>query len=519
MQIKTQQTFGTLLALLAISVIAAILFNSIRHTHQAKLRSDFATDTVAKGVSGLGLVAFEYIVARPERAKLQWQQRYTSLNQSLRRDMFEEAEERSIMGELRRQLQYLQETFSQLVLLDSHRSGNAQEMALAQEVEKRLITQIMVMTQNSSADATRLAHLSELRIIHAQWRTSWLVALLVLLIGAIILLNYVTAQSQILEPIRKLKQGTDAFAKGDLSVRTAVDVRNELGDLSQAFDQMAARLRQSILALEQKSALLQETNHELESFSYSVSHDLRSPLRGIDGWGLALLEDYGTQLDATAHEYVERIRAETQRMGRLIDDLLQLARVTRTELKFEPVDLSQMATQIAEQLKLSQAQRQITFVIQPGLQVLGDSRLLEIVLLNLFDNACKFTGTRSSARIEFGSSAGEDSATQAGMNVYFVRDNGVGFDMAHAQRLFGAFQRMHRVSEFPGTGIGLATVQRIVHRHGGKIWADASLNVGACFLFTLQQAIESKAQCISTFTDQTKDAYERESDIAGGRQS
>ncbi|MFZ6750569.1 sensor histidine kinase [Undibacterium sp. Ren11W] len=493
MQIKTQQTFGTLLALLAISIIAAILFNSIRQTHQAKARSDFATDTVAKGISGLGLVAFEYIIARPERAKLQWQQSYGSLTRSLAQDMFEETEELAIMRELRLQLQYLQETFSQLVVLDSHRSGNQQEMELAQEVEKRLITQIMVMTQNSSADASRLARLSEQRIIDAQWRTSWLVALLVLLIGAIILLNYVTSLTQILGPIRQLKQGTDAFSKGDFSVRTAVNVKNELGDLSQAFDQMAARLTQSMVALEHKSALLLETNHELESFSYSVSHDLRSPLRGIDGWGLALLEDYGEQLDTTAHEYVARIRAETQRMGQLIDDLLQLARVTRGEIKHESVDFSQLALSVAEQLKQSYGQRQIEFVIQPCLRVVGDPRLLEIVLLNLFENAWKFTAPRTLARIEFGACREVEPASKQLIDAYFVRDNGVGFDMAHAQRLFGAFQRMHRVSEFPGTGIGLATVQRIVHRHGGKIWAVARLDAGACFFFTLpnKSAIES----------------------------
>lgn len=487
MQIKTQQTFGTLVSLIAIGVIAVTLFNSIRQTDQANLRSDFATDIVGKGVSGLRLVAFEYIIARPERAKMQWQQRQQSLTQLLEKDVFEQPEELSIMRELRQRHQYLQATFAELVALDSQRAGSVQEVALSQEVEKRLITQLMIMTQNSSDDAMRLASITNARIIAGQHRTTWLVVLLVVLIGLIILLNYVTALTQILGPILRLKQGTDAFAKGEFNFRTGLTVKNELGDLSKAFDQMAARLTESMLALEEKSALLQETNRELESFSYSVSHDLRSPLRGIDGWGLALLEDYGDKLDKTAHDYVERIRYETQRMGRLIDDLLQLARVTRSEIKREPVDLSGLADKLGEQLKQLHSGRQIEFIIQPGLNMQGDARLLEILLTNLFDNACKFTAPRPVARIEFGLTIVEDPATTLRVAAYFVRDNGVGFDMGHAQRLFGAFQRMHRVSEFPGTGIGLATVQRIVHRHGGKTWADASLDQGATFYFTLIQ--------------------------------
>ncbi|MBI3284870.1 MAG: HAMP domain-containing protein [Burkholderiales bacterium] len=487
MQIKTQQTLGTLVSLVAIGFIAITLFNSIRQMDQANIRSDFATDIVAKGISGLRLVAFEYIISRPERAKLQWQQRHDSLARHLAQDVFEQPEEQAIMRELRQQHQYLQETFSELVSLDSQRNGDEQERTLSREVEKRLITQIMVMTQNSTADATRLARITESRLLDAQWRTTWLVVLLVVLIGLLILVNYATSITQILGPIRKLKQGADAYSRGEFSFRTNVTVNNELGDLSRAFDLMAARLTESVLALEHKSALLQETNRELESFSYSVSHDLRSPLRGIDGWGLALLEDYGGQLDSTAHEYVNRIRYETQRMGHLIDDLLQLAQVTRSEIKRELVDLSGLADKIAYQLKLSHAERKIEFVIQAGLTVNGDLRLLDILLTNLFDNACKFTGPRSTARIEFCSGIAEDPATKLRVRTYFVRDNGVGFDMAHAQRLFGAFQRLHRASEFPGIGIGLATVQRIVHRHGGKIWADSSPDRGATFYFTLAQ--------------------------------
>ncbi|MFH1869085.1 MAG: ATP-binding protein [Pseudomonadota bacterium] len=249
-----------------------------------------------------------------------------------------------------------------------------------------------------------------------------------------------------------------------------------------------AKLASSNQALKQRSHQLDAANQELQAFAYSVSHDLRAPLRGIDGWSLALAEDYGAQLDEKAREYLRTIRAETQRMGRLIEDLLALSRVTRAEIAVQPVDLSALAQTIAERCRQAAAGRNIDFNIQPGMAATGDAQLLEIALTNLFDNACKFTGTRSDARIEFGCELSEDPQTGSRQTVYFVRDNGVGFDMAHAQRLFGAFQRLHKVSEFPGTGIGLATVQRIMHRHQGGAWADATIGQGATFYFTLTEA-------------------------------
>ena len=228
-----------------------------------------------------------------------------------------------------------------------------------------------------------------------------------------------------------------------------------------------------------RTAELEAANKELEAFAYSVSHDLRTPLRGIDGWSLALVEDYASQLDERAHGYVDRLRAETQRMGTLIDDLLQLSRVTRSEMATDAVDLTLIARRIAARLAEANSGRRIEFTIAGGLAASGDARLLEIALDNLFGNAVKFTGPRAEARISFGRAEGE------GERPFHVRDNGVGFDMAFAGTLFGAFQRLHRASEFPGTGIGLATVQRIIHRHGGRVWAEAEPGRGATFYFTL----------------------------------
>jgi len=229
----------------------------------------------------------------------------------------------------------------------------------------------------------------------------------------------------------------------------------------------------------QRTAELETANRELEAFSYSVSHDLRAPLRGIDGWSLALAEDYAGQLDGRAQRYLDRVRSETQRMGLLIDDMLQLSRVSRSAMEFAPVDLTGLAQRIAARLAEAHSARSIEFVIQPGLAAPGDVRLIEIALDNLLANAVKFTGPRPKARVEFGMTKHRADP------VFWVRDNGVGFDMTYAGALFGAFQRLHKTSQFPGTGIGLAIVQRVIHRHGGRVWAEAQPDRGATFHFTI----------------------------------
>lgn len=245
-----------------------------------------------------------------------------------------------------------------------------------------------------------------------------------------------------------------------------------------------SRAERLVRALNQRlakdNAALQSVNRELESFSYSVSHDLRAPLRSIDGFSQALLEDYGDTVDSTGRDYLLRVRGAAQRMGNLIDDLLKLARVSQSELRDDPVDLSLLGRKISAELRQRDPQRNIDFVIAPDLQTRGDGRLLQIALENLLDNAWKFTARQPAGRIEFG------KARQGSEEVFFVRDNGAGFDMAHADKLFGVFQRLHAVTEFEGTGIGLATVQRIVYKHGGRVWGEAEKGRGAVFFFALR---------------------------------
>jgi|GEM_PF-858382 len=229
----------------------------------------------------------------------------------------------------------------------------------------------------------------------------------------------------------------------------------------------------------ERTALLEASNKELEAFAYSVSHDLRAPLRGIDGFSLALLEDYADKLDAEGKDYLERVRAGAVKMGQLIDAMLSLSRLTRGEVKTAPVDLSALAKNAAEELKKSEPDRRVEFDIAGGVTVTGDPVMLRAAIDNLLANAWKFTGKRVEARIEFG-------LTQVdGKTAYFVRDNGSGFDMTYANKLFSAFQRLHGTTDFPGLGIGLATVQRIIHRHGGRVWAEGEVGKGAAFYFTL----------------------------------
>jgi two-component system, NtrC family, sensor kinase len=225
-------------------------------------------------------------------------------------------------------------------------------------------------------------------------------------------------------------------------------------------------------------AELQAKNEELESFSYSVAHDLRAPLRSIDGFGLALLEDYADKLDDDGKQYLAYVRESAQQMSQLIDDMLALSQVTRGEFERAPVDLTPIAREVGAELIRVAPDREVEFIVEDGLVAEGDERLMTIAFENLLGNAWKYSGQRARARIEVGAIDGEP-------RIFFVRDNGAGFDMAYADKLFGMFQRLHAKSEFEGTGIGLATVQRVIRRHGGRIWAEAAVGRGATFFFTL----------------------------------
>ena len=306
-------------------------------------------------------------------------------------------------------------------------------------------------------------------------------------ISVVSLLVSLWLQQAITESITQLADTASRVAhQNDYSLRAEKVSDDEIGQTVEAFNQMLAVIEQSDKELKknksdlenivnERTAELRTANRELEAFSYSVSHDLRSPLRAIDGFSQALLEEYGEDLDEIGHGYLDRVRAASQRMGVLIDNLLRLSRVTRQEIVLERTDLTAMAQEIARDLQEGDPSRKVEFSIQAGMIAMCDSKLLRIALTNLIENAWKYSSKQSRAVIQVGCE----------QRVFYVRDNGAGFDMRYADKLFGAFQRLHTKDEFEGTGVGLATVARVIHRHGGDIWAESELGKGATFYFTL----------------------------------
>jgi signal transduction histidine kinase len=297
-------------------------------------------------------------------------------------------------------------------------------------------------------------------------------------LGAVLLLSLGLSRG-LVRSVSALTRGFARFGRSEFGEPISVVSRDELADLARDANAMAASLDRHISDRLRIEEALKASNQELEAFSYSVAHDLRAPLRGINGYSRALVEDYGTQLDGQAHEYLERIAAATERMGQLIDALLSLSKVTRGDFRREDVNLSRLADAVVKQLRLAQPDRVVEFVNAADVVAKGDGPLLRALLDNLIGNAWKFTGGKPDARISFG--VDEDDGTPA----YYIRDNGAGFDMAYAKKLFAPFQRLHTDKQFAGTGVGLATVQRIVHRHGGRVWADSKVGDGATFHFTL----------------------------------
>jgi signal transduction histidine kinase len=276
------------------------------------------------------------------------------------------------------------------------------------------------------------------------------------------------------------------FAALESVLATDNTVRTTISDITER-KQAAEALKISNEALKKHTSELESVNKELEAFSYVVSHDLKAPVRHMEGFAKILLEDYGKLLDNTGRDYLDRIVSAGERMSELIEALLTMARQTGTDLRVNAVNLSSLAEATASELKTNHPDRKVEFVIRPAIKTEGDLVMLRTVIVNLLENAWKFTSKQPSATIEFGvtKGIGEDSL------VYFVRDNGAGFDMAYAEKLFKPFGRLHKESEYKGLGIGLAIVDRIVRRHGGKVWAEGKPGEGATFYFTLG---ENKAE-------------------------
>ncbi|UZE97130.1 ATP-binding protein [Alkalimarinus alittae] len=325
---------------------------------------------------------------------------------------------------------------------------------------------------------------------------SLLVILAVFIISSF-LQNYITT------PLTLLKDtARQVTNKKDYSLRATKESYDEIGDLVDAFNTMLSTIQEQNhvitensegleLKVNERTKELAMANKELEAFSYSVSHDLRAPLRAIDGFSKALLEDFGAELEPTAHDYLKRVRAASQKMGVLISSLLQLSRVTRKQIKDTHFDLTDMVNHAFYQLQQQEPDRIINIKVQPEMYIMGDPQLIEVAIDNLIGNAWKYTKYEKLPRIEVG------YYVENGHTIYFIKDNGAGFDERYATNLFTAFQRLHSPEQFDGTGIGLATVYRIIHRHHGDIWAKSTLGEGATFYFTLHDNRPPEDEVIS----------------------
>lgn len=326
---------------------------------------------------------------------------------------------------------------------------------------------------HEAADETRASIASAVNVL--------IISVTVVVIIALIA-GYLVARS-ITRPIQELNNAVHLIAKGDLSQELTIQTSDETGELATSFNYMRTELKKHRDSMDnlvqERTIALQDSNKELESYSYSIAHDLRAPLRSIKGFSQIILEDAANKLDNTNKEHLQRIIKASAHMTELIDDILEISRVSRTELQIKSVNLSDLCEEISKTLSATNPERTVEWHIQPDLIANGDQRLLYLVLSNLLGNAWKFTQKRSPAIIEFG------LTNEGNEKIYYVHDNGVGFDMAYVDKLFGLFHRLHRTDEYEGTGIGLATVKKIINRHKGWVRAEGTEGKGATIYFSL----------------------------------
>lgn len=483
MKIRTKATFAAVMMLGTMVLIGASIGWADAQVRAAVAQRRHSAE-IAGALNDMRMVTFEFLLNRRDRARFQEQVVWERLERLFASPVALDDSAAGMLASLRSQGEQGHRLFSEVEAAAG--TGTADEVQ--RRFEAQLSSRIMILQQNSLVQAEHLIQDAEKRIDAAQRRVVLVTGLGLVLMALLTAATAWLFRRDVLRPIARLELATREVAAGNWSFELDVGSEDELGDMARHFNAMTRALRDSFDQLQVSNRDLVVLNKELESFSYSVSHDLRGPLRSMDGFSLALLEDYGDQLDDEARDSLQRIRAASQRMGRLIDELLGLARVTRAELRIQDVDLSAMAEEILTSLARAEPERRVRWEIERAMRVRGDRELVAIALQNLLANAWKFTSKVADAVIRVG------TRDENGERVCFVSDNGAGFDMAYASRLFGAFQRLHHERDFPGTGVGLATVQRVMHRHGWSLGASAALGQGATFYFRPTEQVDERRE-------------------------
>lgn len=518
MRIRTLLIAGTVVASLtaAGAVVSLVIITVNIKDSLAKVDAARALRELVFQQAG---VLNDYLFNPEERPRLQWGYLNGRIDTMLAE--WTATNVHPTLERIRANVVHNKQTFDSLVPIIEGSRTTPRRVSDVEELREHKIAQVRLVSDEVLALASQFATQENEKLQGSIRHASWMAGLLVVVIATLITGKWLIIGLQVLRPLMGLHDSILGYQAGADRPWKETKYGNEIGDVARAFQSLLDRLnaetvsrkelareikqrrrseqvlRRSERQLKLQSRELQMANDELQSFAYTVSHDLRAPLRSIHGFTEALVEDYADKLDAQGKDYTKRIRAASIRMGCLIDDLLQLSRVGRAQLDYHEVHLSALAHELIQELQAGEPTRNVSVEIQPELRVWGDEPLLRAALQNLLGNAWKFTRNVEHPVIKFGAQAGDGTQT------YYVRDNGAGFDMEYADKLFRPFQRLHAESEFEGTGIGLATVARIVRRHGGNIWPESALGKGTTIYFALATEVTTKGT-----------AHEFEADLA-----
>jgi len=482
------------IVLVIVFVFTTLIFSS-RITE--KQREEIMADDLALAISDLNIVMYEYLMHHEKRMEEQWHLKYDAITEVLGKELTKSIRADYVtFGDL-----FLRVTRNDLKMQELIKERASQEeIDLALALEERLVSQLLITSQSIFIGAHRIVEEAHAEAAQVYRLARNLTLVLMIILAGTVTITCLLAIRSISKPLTELTKGAKTIGEGNLKHRIDIESRDEMGGLAASFNEMTGKLQESYISLEkeiderkkgeetvqilnreleQRLLELSTANKELEGFSYYVSHDLRVPLRAIVCFSEILLEDHGGKLDREGKRVLNVVRDNAERMERLIDDLLNFSHLGRKDMEKKSIDMYGLTKNIVKELKNNNPERKLKIKVNTLPFAYGDESLIGEVLINLLSNAIKFSKNEKSSVIEVGGRLEKDE------NIYYVKDKGVGFDMKYSDKLFGVFQRLHSQEEFKGTGVGLALVQRIIHRHGGRIWAEGKPDKGATFYFTI----------------------------------